>query len=84
MTAPTEKTKARRMMHLFRPRKSVRAPEGKEPTMQPKENIAVIQPESKGGGGEGRGKRRGGVISSLPGGGEECSREGRRERVGGS
>ena len=54
MTAPTEKTKARRMMHLFRPRKSVRAPEGKEPTMQPKENIAVIQPESKGGGGGGK------------------------------
>lgn len=44
--------KDRRIMHFFRPRKSVRAPEGMDPTMQPRENMAVIQPAATEGRGE--------------------------------
>src|SRR6056297_243688 len=43
MTAPTVKTKDRNMMQRFRPMKSGKKPEGSEPTMQPRENMAVRQ-----------------------------------------
>ncbi len=52
---PIVKMHARRMILRFLPSLSVSAPEGKEPRMQPRENMAVIQPVGLGGGGRGGG-----------------------------